>query len=456
MTPSAPRVRRRFDARLLLTLAAALCVAVACATFQGGPQSWWTARGPVVPHDSFPADCSLCHEGSGWTEIRADFRFDHLEQAGVALEGAHAEAECLRCHNDRGPVASFAARGCAGCHEDLHLGQLGQDCEACHAQTDWPPRGQIARHALTRFPLVGAHAVTQCIQCHAGSEAGIFTPTDASCSACHLDDALATTMPSHAAQGWIADCERCHTPIAWSGAAFNHGFFPLTGAHAAAACEACHVGGVFAGLTTNCYSCHADDYLGAQDPNHVTAGIPTSCQDCHGTASWSGARFDHKGITGACADCHLGDYQTARDPDHVALGFPLTCQNCHNTQRWSGAGFNHSGITESCVTCHLSDYNATTDPNHSVLGFPHACETCHNTTSWSGANFSHPWFPINSGPHANRNCSDCHPAPANFAVFSCTDCHAHRRSEMDGKHKDVPGYVWQSSACYACHPDGRE
>ena len=79
-----------------------------------------------------PADCSLCHVGDDWNEIRSDFRYDHQAQTGVALVGAHAKAECLRCHNDRGPTAAFAVRGCRGCHQDVHLGELGSDCAVCH------------------------------------------------------------------------------------------------------------------------------------------------------------------------------------------------------------------------------------------------------------------------------------------------------------------------------------
>ncbi|MEK7413317.1 MAG: hypothetical protein AAB263_08365, partial [Planctomycetota bacterium] len=103
----------------------------------------------------------------------------------------------------------------------------------------------------------------------------------------------------------------------------------------------------------------------------------------------------------------------------------------------------------------LGDYQTAQDPNHAAMGFPYACEDCHNTNTWSGANFNHTWFPINTGPHANRNCSDCHPSRANFGNFSCIDCHAHRKSEMNSKHQEVSGYVWQSTACYSCHPNGR-
>jgi hypothetical protein len=27
---------------------------------------------------------------------------------------------------------------------------------------------------------------------------------------------------------------------------------------------------------------------------------------------------------------------------------------------------------------------------------------------------------------------------------------------MDNKHKDVGGYVYNSQACYSCHPNGRK
>jgi hypothetical protein len=27
---------------------------------------------------------------------------------------------------------------------------------------------------------------------------------------------------------------------------------------------------------------------------------------------------------------------------------------------------------------------------------------------------------------------------------------------MDNRHEDVVGYVYESQACYACHPQGRE
>ena len=117
-----------------------------------------------------------------------------------------------------------------------------------------------------------------------------------------------------------------------------------------------------------------------------------------------------------------------------------------------------AGSDPTCVACHQNDYNQANDPNHVSAGFPTTCESCHTTSSWDGATFDHDgsYFPIYSGKHRNKwaSCSTCHVVPSNYAVFECTVCHEHRRSEMDSEHDDVGGYVYQSQACYNCHPTG--
>lgn len=81
-------------------------------------QGWSEEWGPIVPHETFPGDCSICHVPDRWDVLKEDFAFDHEKETGHPLTGAHGRAACLRCHNDRGPVAAYAARGCAGCHVD--------------------------------------------------------------------------------------------------------------------------------------------------------------------------------------------------------------------------------------------------------------------------------------------------------------------------------------------------
>jgi hypothetical protein len=421
------------------------------------PQEWQKERGPVVPHDSFPRDCSLCHAGSSWNEIKADFHFDHVVETGVRLEGAHADAECLRCHNDRGPVAQFAQQGCSGCHEDLHRGKLGKNCADCHAQTDWGPNEIIASHSRTRFPLVGSHAATACFRCHPGSDVGNFDRTPIECVECHADQIAQATAPDHVAQGLTNNCDRCHIPTTWTGAGFNHGaFFPLTGQHASTSCKQCHVNNVFAGTPTTCVGCHQADYDATRSPNHALTGLPTTCAVCHNTSSWTRANFRHQGVTNGCVNCHQADYQSARDPNHVLLNFPTNCEACHHsTSTWKGAEFSHRGITSGCVACHQDDYNATRRPNHVGAGFPTSCQTCHNTASWKGATFNHVQFPITSGRHSRLSCQDCHQVPSNYGVFTCISCHEHSASEMNHEHDRVRGYTYNSNACYNCHPDGK-
>ncbi len=186
------------------------------------PQNgWWEGDGIVVPHQSFPSDCKLCHVGKDWLQISEEFTFDHAAETGVELEGAHAQARCLRCHNDRGPVEVFTERGCAACHGDPHQGRLADSCTECHDERSWQPRGMLERHARSRFPLIGAHRTTACRRCHEGAEVGVFMPVDSACLSCHADDLARALNPNHQALGFTADCNRCHRPTTWQDAQSN-------------------------------------------------------------------------------------------------------------------------------------------------------------------------------------------------------------------------------------------
>jgi hypothetical protein len=207
------RHRLRHLAALGMSIAIAACTIAVPKSAE--LHRWWTGFGLVVSHEKFPADCKLCHAGASWNELRDDFVFDHAERTGVPLLGAHANAFCLRCHNDRGPVASFRAQGCAGCHPDVHYGQLGRSCVECHDETTWRvPNARVA-HIHTRFPLTGAHMQVACHRCHAGAALTNFRPTDPDCESCHYDDAVAVLNPPHAGFGWLANCDRCHMPTGW-------------------------------------------------------------------------------------------------------------------------------------------------------------------------------------------------------------------------------------------------
>jgi thioredoxin reductase/Pyruvate/2-oxoacid:ferredoxin oxidoreductase delta subunit len=456
------------------------------------------------PHGDLAITCDQCHTTAGWVVTR-DAPFRH-ESTGFRLEGMHAVAACTECHREK--VFSRVATACSDCHRDPHLGELGLACSDCHDTRRWDPRSEFfSQHSRTVFPLLGGHARVDCEACHGGQPPEQFALTPTDCVACHRADFAAATDPSH--EGFPTDCRQCHSGVAvnWNAPGFAHtALFPLAGAHAGLACADCHTAGTRA--RADCASCHRDDYDRTRDPNHAAGGFPLTCQACHSTAAWEPASFDHA-LTGfpltgehrsiACADCHTSgyagtprncvschrdDYDRTRDPNHAAGGFPTACQNCHSTSGWDEAAFDHasssfpltgahtsvacadchtsgySGTPRDCVACHRADYQATRDPNHSVAGFPTTCQTCHSTRSWDAASFDHDgqWFPIYSGTHRGTwsSCSTCHVNPSNYRVFECTVCHEHARAEMNDEHSDVANYRYDSGACYACHPDGRD
>jgi Zn finger protein HypA/HybF involved in hydrogenase expression len=502
---SEPRGRRARAARWAATLLMLLpLVALGVATYAQAPKRWEN------PHGDFRDDCSLCHKADAWLPAKVSRRFDHGKY-GFALEGAHAAAKCTACH----ATLEFksARMQCASCHEDVHRGEMGADCQRCHSARSFLDQAQMRRlHQTTRFPLTGGHAGLDCESCHRPASAGQlqFVGTRAACAECHMDDFRAARDPDHVGGGFTTECAQCHSPTAWRGANFKHDAtgFPLTGAHRAVACNTCHTGGTFTGLSAACVSCHQSDYDGTTDPQHAAAGFSTQCTQCHNTTSFSGASFDHAGtsfpLTGAhrtaacaschgdavydgkstaCLACHQSDYDGTTDPNHAAAGFPTDCTQCHGTGTWAGSGFDHSatsfpltgahvaatcaschgdgvynGKSTACLACHQSDYDGTTDPNHAAAGFPTDCAACHGTNQWAGATFDHDrlYFRINSGTHRGKwdACSDCHTNPTSYAQFDCLACHPHDdRAETDGQHRGRSGYQYLSSACYSCHRD---
>lgn len=353
-----------------------------------GVNDWWASRGPVVPHETFPGDCTLCHTSSRWNALRADFTFDHLAETGYALSGQHQEAQCLRCHNDRGPVQEFSDRGCAGCHGDIHNNRLGDSCLDCHTEEDWRPQGQLAEHARTRFPLFGAHAAVTCNRCHVGIGSGVFDPLSIECVSCHQAD-LAVAVPDHFQEGWIESCERCHRATSWAEEGFAHDFFPLTGGHNIQ-CADCHTNESFDPVSTECNDCHQGSFTLSTSLDHEAFNLPRACERCHTASSWIPADFDHSVTQNDCADCHLPEYFATSAPDHQLWGYSQDCVSCHTTDSWPQIQFGHPGIVTDCMQCHLQEYLNTNDPDHQLWGYPTNCELCHHQfTSFPPADNRH-------------------------------------------------------------------
>jgi len=465
----------------------------------------------------FPTTCLTCHGVDNWDVENFDHAF-----TGFPLVERHASLSCGDCHTGDGSGLIFPTptdqTDCVACHRDdydrKHRGSgFPTTCLSCHTQRNWDAEG--FNHALTAFPLVGAHVGPVCDDCHgpqavSGGAGGV----SAECASCHQ----AAYDAAHAGSGYPTECLTCHTQDAWAGATFDHAqtAFPLEGAHANAACATCHGGASpLASLPTgpeDCVSCHTAAFDAAHG---ASSGFPTTCADCHDAVTWAGATADHTALSGGftlsgphatalCTACHavpgyqllfpkptssddcVACHQAQYDAAHAGSGFPTTCTSCHADDRWTGATLDHPSVSggfrllgahaaaactschavpgyallfphptddQDCVACHQDRYDAA----HGGSGYPTECADCHTVDAWQPSTFDHERvFLLQSGPHQQKwsACTDCHTSSSDISAFTCFNCHVHSQSSMDEKHKQVNGYVYESGQCLACHPRG--
>lgn len=232
-------------------------------------------------------------------------------------------------------------------------------CSACHSTVGWRP--VTFDHSKTGFPLDGAHLGASCSGCHVSGD--FQRPVPTSCAACHRD--------VHTGE-FGTRCGSCHDARDWTSrfdaSAHQRTNFPLTGRHAAIACEECHLeqrDRRFTRATVACYACHAADYARTAGSalDHARAGFGTDCKSCHFSTRFRDAIFPahracfqidggpHAGI--ACLDCHttLGSV--------AATGACATntaaCTRCHTCGKVQGDHSNVSGFQckdRKCYECH--------------------------------------------------------------------------------------------------------
>ena len=440
-------------------------------------------------------------------DVQDQWTVESHDNTNFPLIGKHRVTSCRECHLNL--VFEGTPTECESCHwerrqDDRYQLRLGMHCDDCHTPYSWKnvSPAKWNHKSATGYPLEGVHRTLDCAECH--GENG-FDKLMLFCSDCHDKDFRESRNPDHQAAGFSLRCQLCHlNQNTWKGAVFSHDRFLLKGGHKSAECSDCHSSGQYSGLPAICVSCHLDDYNNTTDPDHQVLSFPTDCEDCHGTSTstWGGASYVHTsfvlvgqhklaqcsdchqdgkyaGTSSACVSCHQDDYNSTVDPDHQSLNFSTECEDCHGAGfiSWKDVTFDHSvfwplqgahtsldcsschtqgyGLPQNCYGCHSQDYDNTSDPDHSTAGFPTDCEYCHYPThfSWSQAVFDHQ-FPIGSGKHTSASCTDCH-LTSDYRLFSCLECHTHRRTRMDRQHEDVIGYVYESLACFACHPEGR-
>jgi nitrate/TMAO reductase-like tetraheme cytochrome c subunit len=144
------------------------------------------------------ASCDRCHavEGAKFKAVR----FSH-DKAEFPLTGKHEPLECAKCHTTAVrafPAATGSAvqyhplaKDCVSCHKDPHLGQVGAQCETCHATAAFAVENY--KHQGLRQFFAGSHGKLECIACHkketgqfpAGQGTAIRFRVGTTCEACH-------------------------------------------------------------------------------------------------------------------------------------------------------------------------------------------------------------------------------------------------------------------------------
>ena len=448
------------------------------------------------PHGPLAIPCENCHTSAAWRPIRAVPEFDHNRTA-YPLRGMHTKVKCTECHVK--PVFSDVGKNCADCHTDVHQRKMGSNCAQCHTVLGWQVSiKQISEHQ-NRFPLFGAHAALQCVDCHKSAATGVFLGLSTDCASCHMKDFQQATNPNHVTAQFPTTCASCHSFDSWLGAKFDHNAtgFPLTNGHANVPCISCHISNNYnlQIAPTDCGNsgCHLTTWQQTNNPVHSSAGpafAVANCATCHTTRGWDAASFDHS-VTGftltgthsspaptPCTACHISNNYTLNStdcmschlaawnstptfggavPDHVKAGFPSTasaCATCHPITIWADGKFDHNafgfpltnshalvangGKVPACTSCHINN-------NFSLNISPTDCGNsgCHLST-WQQTN--NPSHPSAGAPFAAANCSACHNTITwNTAIFD----HSVTGWALTGSHQLAP--AGRVVACTDCH-----
>ncbi len=203
--------------------------------------------------------CESCHTVKGFRP--ATFSETRHLETRMPLSGAHLAVPCQDCHSKRAATDGagrfrFPDTTCGGCHADPHQGQfqsrmsavradgVAVGCEACHNLRSWSDVSKFD-HSTTAFRLTGTHRGVICEQCHRPADPKfpvkgvVFRAAAKQCSGCHEDG----HGGQFASNSGATDCGRCHAPLHWKPAEFDHNKntnFSLAGAHQGVKCALCH------------------------------------------------------------------------------------------------------------------------------------------------------------------------------------------------------------------------
>lgn len=366
-------------------------------------------------------DCAMCHSHE---EFAPATYFDH-DDTEYPLEGAHANVDCIECHQketrngkDFQVFTGVKFDNCIDCHDDVHEGNLGNNCKQCHSVESFTSLRRIRRfnHDRTNFPLKGKHKEVKCADCHNlnatldqifQDQMGIAIND---CIQCH-EDVHDNRFGSN--------CAECHNEKSFFDIPedrFDHNLtdFPLVGKHRQVECKECHTESLREPLEHNtCAACHDDYHEGEFAINHVSP----DCVECHTEDGFEGSLYT------------IEQHNESKFPlEGAHLATP--CFACHISEdddRWT-----FRNIGETCVDCHddIHDGYLTTE-----YYSEQDCQKCHIADNWVENTFDHNLTEFElQGVHAETKCMDCH------GVIEWTSLPV-----------DIVGFTGLTNDCALCH-----
>lgn len=375
-----------------------------------------------VHQNTLGKDCGSCHNT---VKFKPAAFFNH-DKAKFKLTGAHAKVNCNKCHQkeklngkDFQKFVGMQFKNCTPCHQDVHKGQFGSNCEKCHNVESFKAVNRNSfDHSKTRYPLEGAHIHVACADCH-GKDL-LSKPKFAKCTDCHKDKHFGEFTVNNV----LRDCKECHTVESFKITLYtidghNKLKFQLTGAHLAVACQSCHYKDQlnewhFRNIGKNCIDCHQNVH-----GNEITDKFMpnNNCTSCHNTNSWKNITFDHDLTKFRLT----GKHKT------------VLCRECHEQKTSAGKiKFKFVSQKSDCNSCHRDIHFGQFDSEK--IEDVSVCENCHGFDNWKPVKFDHEKTKFQlKGAHEKVQCLSCHKEVKvngnefikyRLEDFKCASCHA--------------------------------
>ena len=413
-------------------------------------------------------NCASCHTAHN---IRP-----HTD-ASSSISRANIARTCTQCHAQIEAVHRKVIKGelwekearvlpaCVDCHQPHKVrkvfytqGMADADCLRCHQDRNAKAKDgrsmfvDAAEHRRSR------HAKIACSQCHSGVNVSLERPCDA------------VTRK--------VDCGSCHTELAQQYASSRHGRLLLAGDANAPSCTECHgTHGTLGRLQTSsptfatnvpqlCGRCHREGEKAAvryQGPQHQI--VESYTESIHG----KGLLKSGLTVTATCTGCHTAHGVLPRTDPASSVhrdNVPATCGRCHHgIQEQFEKSLHHTlvGKTDKelpvCNDCHSAHTIRRADADGFKLEIMQKCGRCHGEITATYFDTYHGKV-SQLGYTKTAKCYDCHGAhdiqrvadPRSHlsrenVVATCQKCHPGATRRFAGylshaTHHDPKKYPW--------------